>query len=150
MRCPACGHQKDRVVDSRSVREGRGVRRRRRCAACGHRYTTYEYVEPSTFVVVKKDGRREPYNRQKLVSGILTACEKRPVSREEIDGLVDRVETYLAEKGEREVMSQVIGEAVMRELRELDEVAFVRFASVYRRFKDVGEFLDEVRSLLKE
>jgi len=150
MRCPACGHQKDRVVDSRSVRDGRGVRRRRRCAACGHRYTTYEYVEPSTFVVVKKDGRREPYSRQKLVSGILTACEKRPVSREAIDGLVDRVETFLAEKGEREVRSQVIGEAVMDELRELDEVAFVRFASVYRRFKDVGEFLNEVRSLLKE
>lgn len=148
MRCPSCGEDNDRVVDSRTVRDGRAVRRRRLCSDCRHRFTTYEYIEPSTLGVVKKDGRREPYDREKLAGGVLTACEKRPVSRDEIDALVDRVETAIGEGGEREVMSQVIGEAVMKELRALDEVAYVRFASVYRRFKDVGEFLDEVRSLL--
>jgi len=148
VRCPSCGKDRDKVVDSRSVRAGRAVRRRRHCTECGHRFTTYEYVDTAVFVVVKKDGRREPYNREKLVSGILTACEKRPVSRDAIDALVDRVETAIGEQGEREVRSQTIGEAVMKELRKLDEVAYVRFASVYRRFKDVGEFLDEVRSLL--
>ncbi len=148
MRCPSCGQDRDRVVDSRAVRGGRAVRRRRLCMECDHRFTTYEYVEAAMFVVVKKDGRREPYNREKLVSGILTACEKRPVSRDAIDALVDRVETAIGERGEREVRSQEIGEAVMRELRGLDEIAYVHFASVYRRFKDVGEFLDEVRSLL--
>lgn len=147
MRCPSCGQDNDRVVDSRSVRDGRAVRRRRHCSDCGHRFTTYEYVEPSTLSVVKKDGRRETYDREKLVTGILTACEKRPVSRDEIDTLVDRVEAVIAERGDREVPSGEIGEAVMKELRALDEVAYVRFASVYRRFKDVGEFLDEVRGL---
>jgi transcriptional repressor NrdR len=148
MRCPSCGEDRDRVIDSRAVRGGRAVRRRRSCLACGHRFTTYEYVETAVFVVVKKDGRREPYNREKLTNGILTACEKRPVSRDAVDALVDRVETAIGEAGEREVTSRAIGEAVMKELRGLDEVAYVRFASVYRHFKDVGEFLDEVRSLL--
>jgi len=141
MRCPSCGEEKDRVVDSRAVR------RRRLCTVCGHRYTTYEYVEPSSFQVVKKDGTREPYSREKLVNGLRRACEKRPVSRDAIDALVDRVETAIGEAGDREVPAQRIGEVVMKELRLLDEVAYVRFASVYRRFKDVGEFLDEVRSL---
>jgi len=149
MKCPSCGVDEDKVVDSRSVREGRAVRRRRLCSACGHRFTTYEYVEPTHFLVVKKDGRREPYRREKLVGGIRTACEKRPVSREAIDALVDRVETTIAEGGDRDVTSRAVGEAVMGELRGLDEVAYVRFASVYRRFKDAGEFLEEIRSLLK-
>ncbi len=148
MRCPSCGDEKDRVVDSRTVRGGRAVRRRRRCTACGHRFTTCEYVEPITRTVVKRDGRRESFSREKLVSGVLTACEKRPVSRDEIEALVDRVEMFLGERGEREVASDAVGEAVLRELRLLDEVAYVRFASVYRRFMDIGEFLDEVRSLL--
>jgi transcriptional repressor NrdR len=149
MKCPACGLDRDRVVDSRSVQDGRAVRRRRSCLECGHRFTTYESVEPATSMVIKMDGRHESYDRRKLKAGILAACQKRPVSRDEVDALVDRVEAAIAEGGDREVTSERIGEAVMAELQQLDQVAYVRFASVYRHFKDVGQFLDEIRSLLK-
>ncbi len=149
MKCPACGKDRDRVVDSRAVQDGRSVRRRRSCLECGHRYTTYEYIEPSTTTVIKRDGRRESYDRQKLVAGIVAACQKRPVSRDDVDALVDRVEAILGEGGEREVSGEAIGEAVMAQLQQLDQVAYVRFASVYRHFKDVGQFLDEIRTLLK-
>lgn len=149
MKCPACGLDKDRVVDSRAVQDGRAVRRRRSCLECSHRFTTYECVEPATSMVTKVDGRHESYDRQKLTAGVLAACQKRPVSRDEVDALVDRVEAALGEGGEREVSSEKIGEAVMNELQKLDQVAYVRFASVYRHFKDVGQFLDEIRTLLK-
>lgn len=147
MKCPSCGIDEDRVVDSRSVREGKAVRRRRRCLECGHRFTTYEYVEPASFLVIKNDGRREQYRREKLIGGILRACEKRPISQDAIDLLVDRAEAVIGEKNDREVESRAIGEIVMAELLNLDEVAFVRFASVYRRFKDAGEFIHEIRSM---
>lgn len=148
MRCPTCGHQEDRVIDSRSTREGRAIRRRRECLACQHRFTTYEYVENSALTVVKKDGRREPWNREKLISGIQRACEKRPVSTVDIEELVDRLETDLQRNGQ-EVTSQQVGERVMEELQRLDEVAYVRFASVYRHFKDVNQFMEEIQGLMK-
>lgn len=148
MRCPTCGHQEDRVIDSRSTREGRAIRRRRECLACQHRFTTYEYVENSALTVVKKDGRREPWNREKLISGIQRACEKRPVSAVDIEELVDRLETDLQRNGP-EVTSQQIGERIMEELQRLDEVAYVRFASVYRHFKDVNQFMEEIQGLMK-
>ncbi len=149
MRCPVCGDDQDRVVDSRSVKDGRAVRRRRQCSVCEHRYTTYEYIEPSASSVIKRDGSREPYDREKLTRGIVIACEKRPVSTDEINALVDRVESMIGENGEREVPSERIGMAVMREIQDLDQVAYVRFASVYRHFKNVNEFLDEIRGMLK-
>lgn len=148
MRCPACGHQEDRVIDSRSTREGRAIRRRRECLACAHRFTTYEYVEIDTLVVVKKDHRREPFSREKLISGIQRACEKRPVSTTDIEEMVDRVESELQRMGP-EVTSHQIGEKVMEELQRIDEVAYVRFASVYRHFKDVNQFMEEIQGLMK-
>ena len=148
MRCPACGHQEDRVIDSRSTREGRAIRRRRECLACAHRFTTYEYVEVTTLQVVKKDSRREEFNREKLISGIKRACEKRPVSATDIEELVDRIESDLTRQGP-EVMSRQVGERVMEELQRLDEVAYVRFASVYRHFKDVNQFMEEIQGLMK-
>jgi transcriptional repressor NrdR len=148
MRCPACGHQEDRVIDSRSTREGRAIRRRRECLACAHRFTTYEYVEVTTLQVVKKDSRREEFNREKLISGIKRACEKRPVSAADIEELVDRIETDLTRLGP-EVTSRQVGERVMEELQRLDEVAYVRFASVYRHFKDVNQFMEEIQGLMK-
>ena len=138
MRCPNCGHAQDRVVDSRATREGAAIRRRRECLQCQHRFTTYEYVESTPVLVVKKDGRRVPFDREKVVTGVMRACEKRPVSREQIDRLAAR----------EEISSVEIGEAVMDELEELDEVAYVRFASVYRSFRNVNQFMDELRSLL--
>jgi transcriptional repressor NrdR len=148
MRCPVCGHQEDRVIDSRSTREGRAIRRRRECLACAHRFTTYEYVEASTLMVVKKDARREGFNRVKLINGIQRACEKRPVSATDIEELVDRIESELARLGP-EVTSSQVGERVMEELQRLDEVAYVRFASVYRHFKDVNQFMEEIQGLMK-
>ena len=149
MLCPACSHDQDRVVDSRSTREGAAVRRRRECLSCGHRYTTYEYVERAPVLVAKKDGRRVPYDRDKLLDGVISACQKRPVSREQIDELADRVEARIFSGVQEEVESQQIGEAVMDELEELDEVAYVRFASVYRSFRNVNQFMQELRSLLE-
>ncbi|HJR52725.1 MAG TPA: transcriptional regulator NrdR [Gemmatimonadota bacterium] len=147
MRCPFCGADEDRVVDTRSSQEGRAVRRRRECEACGKRFTTYEAVELFPRQVVKRDGRREPYDRQKLLLGIVTACTKRPVNIDTIEAAVDRIEQRLEESGRVEVESRWLGEQVMNELQEVDEVAYVRFASVYRQFKDVTEFMDELRGL---
>ncbi len=147
MRCPFCGADEDRVVDTRSSQEGRAVRRRRECEACGKRFNTYEAVELFPRQVVKRDGRREPYDRQKLLLGIVTACTKRPVNIDTIEAAVDRIEQRLEESGRVEVDSRWLGEQVMNELQEVDEVAYVRFASVYRQFKDVTEFMDELRGL---
>ena len=147
MRCPFCGADEDRVVDTRSSQEGRAVRRRRECEACGKRFTTYESVELFPRQVVKRDGRREPYDRQKLLLGIVTACTKRPVNIDTIEAAVDRIEQRLEESGRVEVDSRWLGEQVMAELQEVDEVAYVRFASVYRQFKDVTEFMNELRGL---
>jgi len=147
VRCPFCGADEDRVVDTRSSQEGRAVRRRRECEACGKRFTTYESVELFPRQVVKRDGRREPYDRQKLLLGIVTACTKRPVNIDTIETAVDRIEQRLEESGRVEVDSSWLGAQVMNELQEVDEVAYVRFASVYRQFKDVTEFMDELRGL---
>ena len=151
MKCPFCGHMEDRVVDSRSTREGEAVRRRRECLACEARFTTYEYVERTPITVVKSDGRRVSYDREKVLRGLLKACEKRPITREELEGLVDDVErsVVFASLGS-ELTSKRIGEEVMRRLRELDEVAYVRFASVYRRVTDLNQFMEELYALLSQ
>ena len=148
MKCPRCGEDNDRVVDSRSVREGEAVRRRRECLACGERFTTYEAVEMKPVLVVKKDGRRVEYQRGKVVAGIVKACEKRPVPLERIEAIADAVEREIAGSLTREIPAQSIGRLVMEELRKVDEVAYVRFASVYRSFRDVEEFMAELRQLL--
>ncbi len=149
MKCPFCGHAEDRVVDSRSTREGEAVRRRRECLACSARFTTYEYVERAPVTVVKLDGRRVSYDRDKVLVGLIKACEKRPVSRETLENIVDDVErgTLFSTQGS-EISSQLLGEAVMKRLREVDEVAYVRFASVYRRFTDLNQFMAELDQLL--
>jgi transcriptional repressor NrdR len=149
MRCPYCAHDSNRVIDSRVSKDGFAIRRRRECEACGRRFTTYERVEESLPMVVKKDGRREAFDRQKIVAGMKRACEKRPVSAENIERIADEIERQLLESGEREVASTVIGEAVMAALHKLDEVAYVRFASVYLDFKDIREFMSELKDLLK-
>lgn len=147
MRCPFCGSQKDRVVDTRASREGRAIRRRRECLACGKRFTTYESLELVPLQVIKRDGRREPYDRQKLLLGLVTACTKRPVNLETIEAVADRIEGRLEALGTAEVESEWLGERVMEELQTIDQVAYVRFASVYRQFKDVTEFMDELKGL---
>lgn len=149
MRCPDCDDQNSRVVDSRLSRGGRAVRRRRECGSCGHRFTTYEHVEREPLTVRKADGSSEPYERSKLFRSIQIACAKRPVSRDEVESLVDDVEEDLEAADEREVESQRIGEMVMDGLRRLDQVAYVRFASVYRNFQDTAEFMEEVRELVR-
>lgn len=148
MKCPFCGSDEDKVIDSRAADEGRVIRRRRECRRCGRRFTTYERLEEVPLLVIKKDGTREPYNREKIIKGILTACEKRPVSHDEITALVDKIERAISAEFEGEVPSRAIGERVMAALRELDEVAYIRFASVYRSFRDVGEFMTELHKLL--
>lgn len=148
MKCPFCGFIDTKVIDSRLGKEGNNIRRRRECMECERRFTTYERVEEMQPLVVKKDGRREPFERSKIVAGIQRACEKRPVSIEEVDKVVDRLEMSFLESGEREIESTRIGEAVMEALRDLDEVAYVRFASVYRQFKDINEFMDELKDIL--
>lgn len=150
MRCPGCGHEDDRVIDSRSVREGQAVRRRRECLECRHRFTTYEFVEQAAVLVIKKDGRREPYARDRVLAGLIKACEKRPISRQQLEELVDDVERDVLSDTRAEVSSRDIGEAVMDRLQRLDEVAYVRFASVYRSFRDLNQFMDELRGLLEE
>jgi transcriptional repressor NrdR len=150
MRCPYCGHDSNRVIDSRVSKDGFAIRRRRECEACGRRFTTYERVEESLPMVIKKDGRREAFDRQKIIAGVKRACEKRPVSAENIERIADEIERQLLESGEREVQSTVIGEAVMAALHKLDEVAYVRFASVYRSFKDLNEFMSELKELLRQ
>ena len=149
MRCPFCGSLEDRVVDSRLVRDGRAIRRRRECLACGRRFTTYEYIEKFPILVVKRDGKREQYQREKLVRGIKEACHKRPISAEQIEELVDKIESEIFARGVSEISSLEIGEIVMNYLHTLDEVAYVRFASVYRKFKDIDEFEDILREVEK-
>lgn len=148
MNCPFCGHADNRVVDSRDVRDGSEVRRRRECAGCGRRFTTYERVDELPTTVVKRDGRRESFDREKLLNGLLRACEKRPVPRGELEAVVDAVESELAGREVREMSTEEIGNTVIEELRRLDQVAYVRFASVYRRFEDVSQFMDELKGLL--
>jgi transcriptional repressor NrdR len=147
MRCPFCDHPEDKVVDSREAQDGRATRRRRECLACGRRFTTYERIDEILPQIVKKDGRRETYDRDKIVKGLEIACQKRPVSREQIEALVASVERQLQEVGDREVRSSVIGETVMARLKDLDPVAYVRFASVYREFRDVKDFVSELAGL---
>jgi transcriptional repressor NrdR len=148
MRCPYCGKVEDRVVDSRTADDGHVIRRRRECRSCGRRFTTYERREEVPMLVVKKDGTREPFSREKIIKGIMTACEKRPVSHGDIVALVEKIERDLGATYEGEIPSRAIGERVMAALKELDEVAYIRFASVYRSFRDVGEFMDELHKLM--
>jgi transcriptional repressor NrdR len=148
MKCPYCGHQDDKVVDSRSTAEESAVRRRRECLLCGKRFTTYEYVEDVGIIVVKKDGRRESFDRKKILTGVMRACEKRSVSIEKMEEIITSIERSLQKRGEREVPSALIGQHVMDRLKQLDDVAYVRFASVYRQFKDVGQFMQELRTIL--
>ena len=150
MKCPFCSFADSKVVDSRPDKGGADIRRRRECESCGKRFTTHERVEDILPLVVKKDGRREPFDRLKLIAGIQKACEKRPVPAEAIERMVDRLETRLQESSEKEVPSTTIGEWVMNELHALDQVAYVRFASVYRSFKDINEFMSELQDLLKK
>jgi transcriptional repressor NrdR len=149
MRCPFCRDRRSRVVDSRMSGDGAMIRRRRMCSSCKRRFTTYERVEEAAPMVVKKDNRREPYERNKVIAGVVKACEKRPVSMEAIEQLTDRIETAVAERGGKEVPSSFIGSAVMSELHRLDQVAYVRFASVYRSFKDIEEFMHELEELIQ-
>jgi transcriptional repressor NrdR len=148
MKCPFCGHLGDKVVDSRESKEGEVIRRRRECLECGRRFTSYERIEEIPYMVIKKDGTRERFERQKLVAGLLKACEKRPVSVAAIDAVADRVESMLQERPEKEIPTADIGAFVMQELKHLDKVAYVRFASVYRHFRDIGEFMNELKDLL--
>jgi len=150
MNCPFCGHPDIRVVDSRDVRSGSEIRRRRECAECDQRFTTYERVDELPTTVVKKDGRRESFDREKLLTGLLRACEKRPVPRKDLVAIVDSVESTLAAREVREMSTEEIGNLVIEELRRLDQVAYVRFASVYRRFEDVNQFMDELKTLLMQ
>jgi len=148
MKCPFCTHDDTRVVDSRLGKEGNNIRRRRECIDCERRFTTYERVEETLPLVIKKDGRREVFDRQKIISGIQRACEKRPVSIATIEKVVDQMEVKLQESGEREIAASRIGEAIMEALQSLDEVAYVRFASVYRQFRDINEFMSELTDIL--
>jgi transcriptional repressor NrdR len=148
MKCPFCGHQEDKVMDSRPSKGGSAIRRRRECLKCEKRFTTYEQIEEILPMVVKRDGRREPFDRLKIVAGVRKAVEKRPVSSEKIESLVDDIETSLMERAAKEINSTEVGEMVMNRLKELDDVAYVRFASVYRQFKDINAFMDEVKRLL--
>ena len=148
MKCPFCGYLGDKVVDSRESREGKVIRRRRECLDCTRRFTSYERIDEIPYMVVKKDGRRERFERQKLISGLLKACEKRPVSVAAIEGVADRVEAMLQERPEKEMGTGEVGSLVMDELMQLDKVAYVRFASVYRHFRDIGEFMNELKDLL--
>jgi transcriptional repressor NrdR len=150
VKCPFCDELEDKVVDSRMAKEGEVIRRRRECLSCKRRYTTYERVEESLPVVVKKDGRREPFDRSKILAGLKKACEKRPISTTIIEAVTDRIEKRIQEMGESEIQSRTIGEEVMKELHQLDQVAYVRFASVYREFKDIDQFMDELKALAQQ
>lgn len=149
MKCPFCGHLEDKVIDSRLSQDGDVTRRRRECLKCDKRFTTYERVEETMPLVIKKDGSRQPFDRTRVFNGMLKACEKRPVGVDSIEEVVDRLERKFLNGGEREICSSVIGEVVMEELKRLDEVAYVRFASVYREFRDINEFMSELKDLLK-
>jgi len=148
VKCPFCGYKEDKVVDSRATAEESAIRRRRECLKCGKRFTTYEYIEEVSLMVIKKDGRREPFDRKKVLAGIIRACEKRPISVEKMEDIVTFVERAIQKKSDREVLASRIGELVMEKLKALDDVAYVRFASVYRQFKDVGQFMVELKDIL--
>ena len=150
MKCPFCSHTEDKVIDSRSSNEDKSVRRRRECIQCKRRYTTYEYIEEIPLMVIKKDGSREAFDRNKIISGILKACEKRPVSMEKVEAVVDKIEKELQRSMDKEIKAGEIGELVMDSLHKLDEVAYVRFASVYRQFKDINQFMKELKDLLNK
>ena len=148
MKCPFCAHLGDKVVDSRESKEGEVIRRRRECLDCGRRFTSYERIDEIPYMVIKKDGTRERFERQKLIAGLLKACEKRPVSIAAIEGVADKVEATLQERPEKEMATEEVGALVMDELKRLDKVAYVRFASVYRHFRDISEFMTELKDLL--
>ncbi|MFB3140996.1 MAG: transcriptional regulator NrdR [Candidatus Acidiferrales bacterium] len=150
MKCPLCGHAEDKVVDSREARGGDAIRRRRECFGCHRRFTTYERIDEIPYMVIKKDGRRERFDRQKVLAGLLRACEKRPVPMQKLEATVDEVETFVADSPNRERNSSEVGEVIMNRLRKLDKVAYVRFASVYLDFQDVKEFMGELKQLLRE
>jgi len=149
VRCPFCGHIEDKVVDSREAKVGDTIRRRRQCGKCRRRFTTYERIDEIPYMVIKKDGRREKFDRQKVLAGLLKACEKRPVAMSKLETLVNEIEGHVAESPDRERPAAELGELVMNRLKKLDKVAYVRFASVYQDFKDVREFMDELKDLLK-
>ncbi|MDD5530007.1 MAG: transcriptional regulator NrdR [bacterium] len=149
MKCPYCSSEEDKVIDSRTGKDGSSVRRRRECLKCGKRYTTHEYIEKIPLTVIKRDGRREPFDRQKLIQGIRIASSKRPVSIDTLEQLIDEVILAIEDLGKKEIESRIIGEKVMKRLKKIDDVTYIRFASVYRSFKDTSEFLEEVQHLLK-
>jgi transcriptional repressor NrdR len=149
MKCPSCSNLENKVIDSRLNKEGNSTRRRRECLSCGERFTTYERIEKTLPFLIKQDGRREEFDREKVLAGVKKACQKRPISIQEMEALVDRVEQYCQERGEKEMSAVVVGEKVVQELYQLDDVAYVRFASVYRSFKDVNEFMVELKDMLK-
>lgn len=150
MKCPFCGANEDKVVDSREGKDGDMVRRRRECLKCSHRFTSYERIDQIPYFVIKKDGQREPFDRQKILAGLLKACEKRPVSTTKLEAIVNAIEKQVQERRDREFSTKKIGEIVMRRLKEMDDVAYVRFASVYREFKDSSEFISELKGLVKK
>ncbi len=149
MKCPYCGTNRDKVVDSRLANGGKNIRRRRECLKCGKRFTTYEHLEEMPLMVIKKDGRREAFDRNKILSGLTKACEKRPVSIEKLDRVADAIEMQIQKNFEKEIKASVIGELAMKHLHAMDQVAYVRFASVYRQFKDINQFMKELKQLLK-
>ena len=149
MKCPFCGHTEDKVVDSRESKEGESIRRRRECLKCERRFTSYERIDEIPYMVIKKDGRRERFDRQKVLAGVMRACEKRPVSMGKMEQIVNEVETFVIDSAERERTSTEVGGVIMEQLKQLDKVAYIRFASVYRDFKDVNEFREELEKLLK-
>ena len=149
MRCPSCGYKETKVLDSRMSADGANIRRRRECLKCERRFTTYEYVEQVPLMIIKKDGRRQPFDRTKIIAGLVKACEKRPVSMEKIEDITREIERSIQRKYDREVSSSAIGEVIMEKLAHLDEVAYVRFASVYRQFRDVNQFMSELKLILE-
>jgi transcriptional repressor NrdR len=149
MRCPFCAHLEDKVVDSRESKEGDSIRRRRECIECGRRFTSYERIDEIPYLVVKKDGKREAFDRNKIMAGLLRACEKRPISASQLESIVDSVEKYVQESSDRERPTSEVGKIIMRRLKELDKVAYVRFASVYLEFEDVSEFMTELKYLVR-
>ena len=149
MKCPYCGTSEDKVVDSRSAKGGKNIRRRRECLKCGRRFTTYEHIEEISLMVIKRDNRREPFDRNKVLAGLVKACEKRPISMQKLERMVDNIERQVQKNFESEVESSVIGELAMKHLHNLDQVAYVRFASVYRQFKDIKQFMKELKHLLR-
>ncbi len=150
MKCPKCSFYDSKVIDTRPTEDGFKIRRRRECTECGHRFTTYEKIEETQIVVIKRDGTRQGYNRDKIINGLIRACDKRSVTLEQIENIADKVEKQLYNEFQNEVSTEVIGEAVMNELQNVDDVAYVRFASVYRQFKDINTFMDELERILNE